>query len=226
MSNMQAIAAHLGPNHKLALALWKTGIYEARMLASLVDLPEKVTAGQMEAWRGDFDNWAICDTVCFKLFDRAPYAWAKTREWCLTASEATAEHHRRAGFAMLASLAGHDRNATEAQFLEALPWIEAAATDERNFVKKAVLWALRRIATRGPALHEECRKLATHLGASTTSKSPDGSARRRCVKWKKPKTPASGPIGTILATRPPQCGRSWATPGRSQAQRSSRDSPR
>lgn len=166
MANMQAIAKQLGPSHKLALALWKTNIYEARTLAALVDVPSEVTAAQMEKWRKDFDNWGICDTVCFKLFDQAPAAWAKTREWCTGDDESTSEQQRRAGFALLASLAGHDKAASEAQFRETLPWIERAASDDRNFVKKAVLWALRRIATRSSGLEKDCRKLAEKLAKS------------------------------------------------------------
>ena len=103
----------------------------------------------MDRWCRDFDNWAICDTVCFHLFDRTPHAWAKVTEWC----DRPDEFVKRAAFALLASLALHDKPAADEPFLEGLPLIERAATDERNFVKKGVNWALRRIGRRNRALH-------------------------------------------------------------------------
>jgi 3-methyladenine DNA glycosylase AlkD len=143
--------------------LWDTGWYEARMLASLVDEPDRVTSAQMDRWCRDFDNWGICDTVCFKLFDRAPHAWAKVPLWSRKREEFT----RRAGFALLASLAGHDKTAPDAKFVSGLGLVERYADDERNFVKKGVSWALRRIGTRNAALHRESVALARRLAAST-----------------------------------------------------------
>jgi len=165
MANIQVLAKSLGASHELAAALWKTGCYEARMLASLVDEPERVTATQMERWCRDFDNWGICDTVCFKLFDQCSPAWQKTEEWC----GRSAEFEKRAGFAMLASLAGHDKKASDAQFLAGLAWIEREAADDRNFVKKGVSWALRRIATRNAKLREASAAVARRLAASDSS---------------------------------------------------------
>lgn len=159
VANIQKLAKELGRSHALAAALWETGVYEGRMLAVFVDEPELVTARQMEQWCRDFDNWGICDTVCFHLFDRTRDRWAKVPQWCARPEEFV----RRSGFALLASLAGHDRTAGEEQFLACLPLIEAAANDERNFVKKAVSWALRRVGTRSAALHSAAWELASRL---------------------------------------------------------------
>jgi len=162
MANIQVLAKRLGRSHELASALWKTGCYEARMLASLVDEPERVTPAQMERWCRDFDNWGICDTVCFKLFDQTPHAWEKAAEWC----GRSAEFEKRAGFALLASLAGHDKRAVDEQFLAGLVWIEREAGDDRNFVKKGISWALRRIATRNAALCKSSAVVALRLAES------------------------------------------------------------
>jgi 3-methyladenine DNA glycosylase AlkD len=132
MGTMQSLAKTLGKNHDLAMALWSTGCYEARMLATLVDDPKKVTRRQMNAWVADFDNWAICDTACFHLFDRTPFAWQKARQW----STSPREFVKRAAFALMASLAAHDKAASVEQFVALLPIIEEGARDERNFVKK------------------------------------------------------------------------------------------
>ena len=162
MSNMRAIAKDLGRDHDLAFALWKTGIYEARMLATLVDDPERVTAAQLEAWCRDFDNWAIVDTACFALFDRTPHAWAKVEQW----STRRGEFQRRAAFALLWSLTVHDKAAEDAKFLEGLELIEQGATDERHFVKKAVNRALRAIGKRKPKLKAAAAAVARRLAAS------------------------------------------------------------
>jgi 3-methyladenine DNA glycosylase AlkD len=162
MANIQRLAKQLGHDHELALALWDTGWYEARMLTSFVDEPDRVTAEQMDRWCRDFDNWGICDTLCFHLFDRTPHAWSKVSEWCAQEEEFV----KRAGFALMASLAGHDKTSTNARFVEGLRLIEQAAGDNRNFVKKGVLWALRRIATRNAELKAEATKLARRLADS------------------------------------------------------------
>ena len=133
------------------------------MLAAFVDDPQKVSAAQMDRWCRDFDNWAICDTVCFKLFDRTPHAWTKVVQW----SGKRNEFERRAAFALLASLAGHDRAAPDRAFVESLTLIERAATDERNYVKKGVSWALRRIGWRNAKLHAAAVTTARRLAAST-----------------------------------------------------------
>jgi 3-methyladenine DNA glycosylase AlkD len=168
MANIQALARRLGRNHELAGALWETGWYEARLLTSFVDEPERVTPAQMDRWSGDFDNWGICDTVCFHLFDRTPYAWAKVERW----HDKREEFVKRAAFALLASLALHDKRTDDEPFAKSLALIESAASDERNFVKKGVSWALRLIGRRNPALNAEAVALARKL-----STSPDAAAR-------------------------------------------------
>jgi 3-methyladenine DNA glycosylase AlkD len=163
MANIQILAKSLGKSHELAEALWATGWYEARMLTSFVDEPARVTPEQMDRWTEDFDNWGICDTLCFKLFDRTPYAWDKVREW----SDRPEEFVKRAAFALLASLAGHDKKAGDERFVEGLNLIERAAPDERNFVKKGVSWALRMIGRRNAVLHKKAVAVSKRLAASS-----------------------------------------------------------
>jgi 3-methyladenine DNA glycosylase AlkD len=168
MANMKRLAKRLGRNHELAAALWESGWYEARMLASMVDEPERVTPAQMDKWCRDFDNWGICDTVCFVLFDRTPHAWKKVSQW----SAKREEFVKRTAFALLWSLSVHDKGAADKQFVEGLALIELAATDERHFVKKAVNMALRAIGKRNAALHAAAVKVARRLAGSA-----DASAR-------------------------------------------------
>ncbi len=162
VATLRGLAKRLGRNHDLAAALWATGWYEARMLASFVDEPARVTPAQMDRWSRDFDNWAICDTVCFHLFDRTPHAWRKIAIW----SRRREEFVKRAAFALLASVAAHDKRASDEPFAKALPLVERAAGDQRNFVKKAVSWALRATGNRSPALHAEAVALARRMAAS------------------------------------------------------------
>ena len=162
MANIQKLGKVVGRDHELAAALWKTGWYEARMLTSFVDDPARVTSAQMDRWCRDFDNWGICDTLCFKLFDQTPHAWAKVADW----GDRPEEFVKRAAFALLASLALHDKKAGDAQFLETLPLVERAATDERHFVKKGVNWALRSIGRRNVTLNAAAVTLARRLAAS------------------------------------------------------------
>jgi 3-methyladenine DNA glycosylase AlkD len=169
MANLQKIAKRLGRDHDLAAALWETGLYEALMLASLVDDPAQVTPAQMDRWRADFDNWAIVDTVCFKLFDQSPHAFAKVGEW----ARLNDEFGKRAAFALLACLALHDKGDDDRPFLDGLVLIERAAGDNRNFLKKAVNWALRAIGLRkSPALKAAALDTARRLAAS-----PDATPR-------------------------------------------------
>jgi 3-methyladenine DNA glycosylase AlkD len=168
VSNIQVLAKRLGRNHELAAALWDTGWYEARMLTSFVDDPARVTPAQMNRWSRDFDNWGICDTVCFHLFDKTPHAWGKVDEW----GDSRHEFIKRAAFALLASLALHDKRAGDESFVRCLPLIERAAGDERNFVKKGVSWALRLIGRRNPALNAAAVTVARRL-----SMSPEPAAR-------------------------------------------------
>jgi 3-methyladenine DNA glycosylase AlkD len=161
VGDLRALGKRIGRDHALAAALWKTGWYEARMLACFVEDPAAVTPAQMDRWAKDFDSWAICDTACFHLFDRTPHAFGRVAVW----SKRTAEYEKRAAFALLASLATHDRQAGEAPFLAGLALCRAAADDERNFVRKAVSWALRAVGQRSPALNEATLGLARELAA-------------------------------------------------------------
>lgn len=162
VGDMQKLAKRLGRNHELAAALWETGFYEARMLASFVDEPAHVTPAQMDRWCRDFDSWAICDTVCFHLFDRTAHAWRKIAQWCNRKDEFV----KRGAFALLASLALHDKHTGDEPFVESLPLVEAAASDERNFVKKGVSWALRAIGRRNSTLNVAAVTVARRLAAS------------------------------------------------------------
>jgi 3-methyladenine DNA glycosylase AlkD len=160
---MRAYAKKLGPDHALAQALWSDGHYESRMLACFVAEPALLTPAQMERWARDFDSWALCDTAAFHLFDRTPHAWKSVAAWAPRREEFV----RRAAFALLASLALHDKRAGDAPFLRGLRLIERAAPDERNFVKKAVSWALRSTGRRNAALNAAAVSVAKRLGAST-----------------------------------------------------------
>jgi 3-methyladenine DNA glycosylase AlkD len=147
--NLRRLAREVGQDHALAARLWKTGIHEARILAALIDDPAKVTPRQMEQWAGDFDSWAVCDAACSCLFDKTPHAWDKAIEW--TGREQ--EYVKRAGFVLRAALAVHDKKAPNERFEAFFPYIVKHATDERNFVKKAVNWALRQIGKRNRSLN-------------------------------------------------------------------------
>lgn len=175
MSTVRAIAKRLGTNHPLALALWETGWYEARIVASIVDDPALVTPEQMDRWCADFDNWAIVDTVCFNLFDRTDHAWTKTDEWA--ASEA--EFVRRASFALLWTLANHDRAAPDGHFIARLPLLEAGATDVRPLVHKAVIMALGAMAKRRPTLVDPVSAVAARLAAADGTRRKVGRAVQR-----------------------------------------------
>jgi len=163
MNRIQKLAKELGRDHELALALYETGRYEARLLAAYVDDPAKVTAAQMEKWRRGFDNWGVVDTICFALFDRTPHAWKKVAKWAALKDE----FGKRAAFALLWGLTVHDKASGDKPFLEALPLIERAATDERHFVKKAVNMALRATGKRSRKLNAAALAVAKRLAAST-----------------------------------------------------------
>jgi len=162
MGKLLSLAKQLGKDHALASGLWESGWYEARLLAALVDDPQRVTRRQMNAWAADFDNWAVCDTACFHLFDRTPFAWEKVRVWATSPREFV----KRAAFWMMASLTVHDKGALDAQFLALLPLIEKGADDERNFVKKAVSSALRSICKRSLPLNTAALVVAKRLSQS------------------------------------------------------------
>jgi 3-methyladenine DNA glycosylase AlkD len=156
---LRTLAKEIGKDHDLAQALWATGIHEARILAAFVDDPRQVTEGQMESWVADFDSWDVCDQVCGNLFDRTPFAYEKAVEW----SGREEEFVRRAAFALMAYLAVHDKKADDAKFEPFFPLIIGASTDERNFVKKAVNWALRQIGKRSRYLHERAIEVAREI---------------------------------------------------------------
>ena len=133
------------------------------MLTAFVADPIRLTPSEMDRWCRDFDNWAICDTLCFHLFDKSPHAWGKVTSW----SRRRGEFEKRAAFALLASLSGHDKQSPDATFARCLPLIERAASDERNFVKKGVSWALRGIGRRSRGLNASSVALARRLAASS-----------------------------------------------------------
>jgi 3-methyladenine DNA glycosylase AlkD len=162
MRDIKALGKELGRNQGLALALWQTGVYEARMLASFVGDPEKLTRAQMDAWRTEFDNWAICDAMAFNLFDRSPHAWAKVKQW----SSGRGEFEKRAAFALLWSLTVHDKKSGDEPFIDGLALIEREAGDDRTYVKKAVNMALRATGKRNPRLRAAAVEVARRLAAS------------------------------------------------------------
>tara|TARA_R110002072_G_scaffold4174_6_gene29563 strand:+ start:13675 stop:14367 length:693 start_codon:yes stop_codon:yes gene_type:complete len=162
VGEIRKLAKQLGRDHELAEALWQNGLYEARMLATMVADPKLVTPKLMDSWCRDFDSWAICDSACFNLFDRTPHAFSKVKVW----SKRKGEFQKRAAFALLASVAQHDKKCGDEPFLACFPLIEAAADDDRNFVKKGVNWALRGVGERNPALHKAAMTLAKRLAKS------------------------------------------------------------
>lgn len=162
MKDIQALAKKLGKSHTLAEGLWRSGWHEARMLACYVDEPDRVTPTQMDRWCREFDNWGICDTACFVLFDKTQHAWEKVDEW----SRRGPEFEKRAAFALLWGLTVHDKDAPDTRFLSGLRHIRRAAPDERHFVKKAVNMALRAVGKRNSALHAEAVATASALAAS------------------------------------------------------------
>ena len=149
MPELRKMAREIGKDHTLALRLWNSGFHEARILAALVDDPARVSEEQMELWAAEFDSWAVCDTVCGSLFDRTPFAWKKALKW----SASREEYVKRAGFALMAWLAVHDKKADDKKFYPFLKAISKASADERNLVKKAVNWALRQIGKRNVRLN-------------------------------------------------------------------------
>lgn len=159
MPVMRRIARTLGHDHALALALWDTNIPDARIVAGMVAEPAKLTSRQMDAWAKGLASWDVCDQVCGSAFLASPLAWRKVAAWATRKDGFV----RRAAFALLATLAVHDKQAGDEQFIAALPLIEAAASDERNFVRKAVNWALRNIGKRNAALNAEAIAAARRI---------------------------------------------------------------
>jgi 3-methyladenine DNA glycosylase AlkD len=156
---LRKLAGEIGPNHPLAEELWESRLLEARVVASLVAVPEKVTERQMERWAADFDSWAITDCCALNLYDKTPYACRKAMQW----SRREEEFVKRAGFALMAALAVHDKGASDGRFLRFLPAIKRQSNDERNLVKKAVNWALRQIGKRNLQLNRAAVKTAREI---------------------------------------------------------------
>jgi len=159
MIEIRKLGKRIGHDHELSLALWATGVPDARIVATLVDDPSMLTVSQMNAWVKDLDSWDICDQVCMNLFSRTSLAWERVRVW----SVRKGEFEKRAAFALIACLTRHDKSATDADFAGQLPLIRREATDERNYVKKAVSWALRNIGKRSPSLQRDVLETARQL---------------------------------------------------------------
>jgi len=156
---MRKIAKDLGKDHKLAIELWKTKILEAMIVAGMIDEPDKLTDKQMEDWVKDISSWDVCDQVCMNLFEKTPLAWKKILEW----SKREEEFVRRTAFSLIACLAWHDKKAEDERFIKLLPIIRRGATDERNFVRKAVNWALRNIGKRNRNLNRAAIRAAKQI---------------------------------------------------------------
>jgi 3-methyladenine DNA glycosylase AlkD len=165
VGEIQKLGKRLGKSQALADALWATDVYEARLLASFVGEVDKLTPKLMDRWCRDFDNWGVVDTVCFKLFDQSPHAWDRIEPW----TKLKGEFQRRAGYVLLACVAAHTDGIPDEKFLRYLPLIERGATDERNFVKKGVSWALRMVGLQSPGLRKACTALAKRLTESESA---------------------------------------------------------
>jgi len=148
--NLRKMAKQIDRDHALAEQLWSSGIHEARILACMIDDPNMVTEAQLERWVKGFDSWDVCDQCCSNLFDKTEFAYQKAIEW----SERGEEFVKRAGFVLMAALSVHDKKADDGRFEQFFPIIKREATDGRNFVKKAVNWALRQIGKRNPTLNK------------------------------------------------------------------------
>lgn len=157
---LRQIAKEVGKDHQLALELWDTGIAEARIVAAMVDRPEDLTEEQMERWVAGFNSWDVCDQVCMNLFEKSPLVWKKIVDW----SGREEEYVRRAAYALIACLAWHDKRTTDMEFIRLFPVIKQGATDERNYVKKAVSWALRNVGKRNRNLNQAAIELAEEIG--------------------------------------------------------------
>lgn len=169
MPDLRKLAKLIKTDHRLALGLWDTGLHEARILASMIDDPKQVTPQQMDRWTGAFNSWDVCDQVCGNLFDRTPFAIGKAIEY----SSSGEEYVKRAGFVLMAEFAVHNKKAADREFMQFFPIMEREAWDERNFVKKAVNWALRQIGKRNAALNLAAIETAKRIGRQES----------RAAKW-------------------------------------------
>ncbi len=156
---MDVLAKRVGKSHDLAAQLWNSGVHDARILAGMVDQAKLVTTAQMDRWVHDFDNWDVCDGTCCHLFAHTPLAWPKALQW----SRRSSEFQKRAGFALMAYLAVHDKLASDHKFVNLLPIIRREARDDRNFVRKAINWALRQIGKRNEKLNRAAIREAERI---------------------------------------------------------------
>ena len=159
MPDMRKIAKEIGKDHLLALKLWESNIYEARIIACLIEDPKKITEAQVDEWVDGFDSWSICDCCCGDLIDKTNFTKKKIREWAKSEKEFT----RRAAFATIAWLAVHDKKSSDEEFEKFFPLVKKYSTDERNFVKKAVNWALRQIGKRNKSLNKKAIEMAKEI---------------------------------------------------------------
>jgi len=190
---LRGLARKIGTDHELAQELWSTGIHEARTLASMIDDPVEVSESQMEEWAADFDSWDVVDGCCGNLFDKTRFAIRKAHEW----SKRKEEFVKRAGFVLMAELAVHDKKASNQTFLDFLPATVREAADERNFVKKAVNWALRQIGKRNAVLNAAAIRTCSEIRNSES----------RCAKWIAAdalRELTSAPVQNKLASAKPQ----------------------
>ncbi|MFC1992944.1 DNA alkylation repair protein [Chloroflexota bacterium] len=157
--DMRKIAKELGDDHQLALELWNTGVAEAKIIAAMIDNPNEVTNSQMEDWVKDINSWDVCDQVCMNLFEKSPLAWRKIIDW----SEREEEFVKRTAFSLIACISWHDKKMEDDKFIELFPVITQGAMDERNFVKKAVNWALRNIGKRNKSLNKAAINAAMEI---------------------------------------------------------------
>jgi 3-methyladenine DNA glycosylase AlkD len=162
MAMLKPLERRYRRDHELARALWASGHHEARILAALIEDPELVTPHQMEAWVADLDSWDLCDQACMRVFAKTPHVADKVARW----AKDKREFVRRAAFATIAGYAVSAKKASDEYFIRWLPLIEQYSTDERNYVRKAVNWALRQIGKRSPSLHRPARALAEKLAGS------------------------------------------------------------
>ena len=198
VTELRRMAKPIGRNHALALELWDSGIHEARILAAIIDDPDQVSEGQMERWASDFDSWDVCDQACTALFDRTPYAHAKAIEW----SRREEEFVKRAGFAIMAGLAVHDKAASDERFIVFIESIKTGSDDDRKYVKKAVNWALRQIGKR----NERLNGIAIEAAAEISHR---GSRSAKWVASDALRELTSEPVRARLRSRRPR-----APPGR------------
>lgn len=161
---IRALAREAGRDHALAANLWRSGVHEARILASMVDEPDRVTPAQMDRWARAFDAWDVCDQCCMNLFCRTPHAWGKALAW----SAREEAFVKRAGLALMATLAVHAKGAAVADFAPFFPAAERAADDPRAYVQKGASWALRQMGKRSAGLRRRAVASARRLAASSS----------------------------------------------------------